>query len=72
MPAQTWEVRVRGQIPPTVLNELGAMSIGAEPAQTVLTTAPLDQAALHGILERLRNLGLDLVEIRALPSPDPG
>jgi hypothetical protein len=66
MPAQTWEVRVRGEIPPEVLAELGAVDVSQEPAQTVLTTLPLDQAGLHGVLERLRNLNLDLVEIRTL------
>ena len=71
MPTQTWEVRVRGAIPQAVLAELCVIEMTQEPAQTVLTTLPLDQAGLHGVLERLRNLGLDLVEIRTLPSSDP-
>ncbi|HEY7009779.1 MAG TPA: hypothetical protein VH395_12605 [Jatrophihabitantaceae bacterium] len=71
MPTQTWEVRIRGEIPHAVLAELGALDVTQEPAQTVLTTLPLDQAGLHGVLERLRNLGLDLIEIRTLHGRDP-
>jgi hypothetical protein len=68
MPAQAWEVRVLGEIPSVRLVELGAVNLTEEPAQTVLTTVPLDQAGLHGVLQRLRNLGLELVELRALPT----
>jgi hypothetical protein len=34
----------------------------------VLHGVDLDQAALHGVLERLRLLGLELVEIRQMRS----
>ena len=75
MPTHSWEVRVRGPVSPQVLADLGAMSPTAEPPQTLLTTEPLDQAGLHGLLERLRNLGLDVVEIRPSfdsDADDPG
>jgi hypothetical protein len=71
MPTHSWEVRVRGQVSPHVLADIGAMSPMAEPPQMLLTTEPLDQAGLHGLLERLRNLGLDIVEIRAALETDP-
>ena len=65
MPTHSWEVRVQGPVSPRVLADIGAMSPTAERPQMLLTTEPLDQAGLHGLLERLRNLGLDIVEIRA-------
>jgi hypothetical protein len=71
MRTQTWEVRVRGEIPSEVLAELGATSVIMEPAQTVLRTEPLDQPGLHGVLERLRRLGVDLLEIRASTNDAP-
>jgi hypothetical protein len=49
------------------LAELGATGLTEEPAQTIMRTQPLDQAGLHGILQRLRNLGLELLEIRSAP-----
>lgn len=71
MPTHSWEVRVRGPVSPQVLADIGAISPTAEPPQMLLTTEPLDQAGLHGLLERLRNLGLDIVEIRASLETEP-
>ena len=70
MAAQTWEVRVRGPIPSDILAELGAAGLTEEPAQTIMRTEPLDQAGLHGVLQRLRNLGLELLEIRTGPDTE--
>ena len=35
-----------------------------EPPETVLCGTPADQAALHGVLEQIQSLGLELVEVR--------
>lgn len=69
MVTQVWEIRVRGPLPPGLADELGLVE---EPAQTVIRTDVLDQSGLHGVLERFRNLGLDLVEIRSLPADPEG
>jgi hypothetical protein len=39
-----------------------------EPVDTVLRGPVADQEGLHGILARLQDMGLELVEIRQLPS----
>jgi hypothetical protein len=64
MPRQVYELRVRGPVPADVLREIGADDLGEEPALTVLRTEPIDQPGLHGMLERLRSLGLELIEVR--------
>jgi hypothetical protein len=64
MPRQVYELRVRGPLPADVLREIGADDLGEEPALTVLRTEPIDQPGLHGMLERLRSLGLELIEVR--------
>ena len=66
MSAHSWEVRVRGPITSDVLADLGATNVAEEPAHTVVRTEPLDQAALHAILRQIRNLGLDLLEVRTV------
>lgn len=39
------------------------------PVETVLRGEIADQAALHGMLDQVQALGLELIEIRALPRP---
>jgi hypothetical protein len=65
MGRQVYELRVRGPVPLDVLEELGAEDMGEEPPLTILRTEPTDQPGLHGMLQRLRSLGLDLLEVRA-------
>jgi hypothetical protein len=60
-----YELRVRGPVPPELLEEIGAEDFGEEPPLTILRTEPTDQPGLHGMLQRLRSLGLDLLEVRA-------
>ena len=65
-----YELRVRGPVPAEVLEELGAEDFGEEPPLTILRTEPTDQPGLAGLLQRLRSLGLDLMEVRTA-GPDP-
>jgi hypothetical protein len=71
MGRQVYELRVRGPIPEEVLREIGGRELGEEPALTILRTEPTDQPGLHGMLQRLRSLGLDLLEVRALIDESP-
>ncbi|HET7659413.1 MAG TPA: hypothetical protein VFK66_03420 [Oryzihumus sp.] len=75
MNPRTYEVRVSGLVPPELVEGLDVAEVTAEPVRTVIRTAPSDQAALLGLLERLRALGVELLEVRQLledsPSPTP-
>jgi hypothetical protein len=68
---QVYELRVRGPVPPELLREIGAVDLGEEPALTILRTEPTDQPGLHGMLQRLRSLGLDLIEVRSTAEGEP-
>lgn len=70
MSPQVYELRVRGTVPASVLDEIGAHDMGEEPPLTILRTEPTDQAGLHGLLQRMRSLGLDLIEVRTTPVLD--
>jgi len=74
MPARSYEIRIRGRIPPAELEEFeGLQSVAVEPAETALRGRIRDQAALQGFLTRLHSLGLELLEVRRLPEPSrPG
>jgi hypothetical protein len=69
MGPQVYELRVRGPVPTDVLEEIGAEDMGEEPPLTILRTEPTDQPGLHGMLQRLRSLGLELLEVRATTAP---
>jgi hypothetical protein len=70
-----YEIRILGPLPEEALELLGGMSVTPSAAATVLTLRIADQPALLGVLERLRALHLDVVEVRRLhtegrPIPD--
>jgi hypothetical protein len=58
-----YEVRVLGQVGPAAREAFADVAVEVEPPATVLT-GEMDQAALHGLLERIQALGLEIVVIR--------
>ena len=55
------EIRIKGHINKEWSEWLGGLAIGhSDPEATVLTGLVPDQAALYGIISRLRDLGLEL------------
>jgi hypothetical protein len=60
-----YEIRVAGRLDETAAGTLAGLDISTRGAVTIIT-GEFDQAALHGLLERIRTLGLDLVEARRL------
>jgi hypothetical protein len=62
-----YTIRIKGQLGAAALAAFPALRSRHEGAETVLT-GDLDRAALHGVLAEIEALGLDLVEIRQLPS----
>ena len=60
------EITVKGRIDPTWSEWLGGLSVTHADDETVLCGELADQAALYGVLSRLRDLGLHLVSLRHL------
>ncbi|WP_433504780.1 hypothetical protein ACQP04_35400 [Pseudonocardia halophobica] len=50
----------------------GLVATEGPAGQTVLTGPLADQAALHGALARIRDLGVPLLSVRQLEPPAPG
>ena len=65
--AQKYEFRIRGRLSEPVLARFDMLTSDSADVETVLHGPVRDQAELHGIIERLQALGLELVEIRRLP-----
>lgn len=63
-------VRVQGELPPTWSTLLADLAVAAEPDGTTLVSGELaDQAALHGLLAAIRDLGLSLISVETVVEP---
>jgi len=67
--APSYEIRVKGVVGDPVLGSLGDLDASVRPAETVLRGVITDQAELHGLLDRIQALGLELIEIRQVQQP---
>ena len=70
--ARIYEIRVSGTLTPEALQTFGDMRPLTQTPLTVLRGRVPDQAALHGLLLRLHDLGLEVIELRRLPEPPAG
>jgi hypothetical protein len=61
---ERYEIRVKGNIGEPLLDSFEGLEAHVGPAETILTGPVTDQPALHGILDRIQALGLELIEIR--------
>ena len=68
---ELYEIRVRGHLDARWANQFEGLTITLEEDGNTLLTGPIiDQAALHGLLKKVRDLGLPLVSVSPLkPGP---
>ena len=62
-----YSFRVRGRISPDIVAALDPLQPTAVASETELRGVLVDQAALHGIIARLEQLGVELVGLNRLP-----
>ena len=68
---RTFEVRVERHLGPAAAALFPEFEVRhASDGSTVLTGALPDQAALHGVLARVRDLGLVLIEVRQVDADE--
>lgn len=65
-----YRLRVEGPVPADLMRDLDGLKVSVEPAETVLSGTLADQSALFGVLVRIHDLGLQLLEVRRLTDPD--
>ncbi len=64
------QVRVEGQLRPAWSVLLAGLEMAPDPDGTTLVSGELaDQAAVHGLLDAIRDLGLSLVSVAAVAVP---
>ena len=71
MAPTAYEIRVSGTLPDDAVAEFGDVEVVTTDVTTVLSGEMVDQAALLGLLARLRALGLNVVEVRRMLRPPP-
>jgi hypothetical protein len=67
MQPRTFEITFTGQAGPVVRAEFDDCEVNVGPDRTTLRAEQLDQGALHGLLQRITGLGLELIEVRVAP-----
>jgi hypothetical protein len=66
-----YEIRIGGVLDRHWAGWFGGLQVTSDPAGQTLIAGPVaDQAALHGLLAKVRDLGLPLLSVRLI-SPGP-
>jgi hypothetical protein len=77
--AGRYEIRLTGHLDARWAARFDGLTVGHESAGTTVLSGPIaDQAALHGVIQRVRDLGLPLISVTqvgtdrpVLPTTDP-
>ena len=67
-----YQIRVRGRLGRTMRAAFPGLQAQAHGEDTVLTGTVADRAALFGVLGQIEALGLELLELNRIPSPQKG
>ena len=66
----TYEIRLDGRLDPRWSARFDGMTLTTDDGFTRLTGPVVDQAALHGLLHQLRDIGLPLVSVTRVETDD--
>jgi hypothetical protein len=71
-PAPHYEIRVTGHLPARWSAWFDELTLTTDPDGTTVIRGPVvDQAALHGLIQKLRDVGIPLISLTPLPSDTP-
>ena len=71
--SESYRIRVRGHLDGRWSDWIGGLAIHLqEDGTTVLVGPVVDQAALHGVIIRIRDLGLPLLSVKRAVKPHGG
>ena len=66
MPISDYRITVRGEIPPRLTNALAPLECDARDGRTTITGEIVDRCHMFGVLDHVRNLGMELIEVAPL------
>lgn len=68
-----YQIRIKGHLGPQWMAWFDGLTITLEENDHTLLTGPVtDQAALHGILKKVQNLGMPLLSVNSVDPNPPG
>ena len=68
---ELYEIRIAGHLSDSRAGRFEGLSMVPKPEGETALTGELDQAALHGVLMGIRDLGLKLISINRVEASDP-
>ena len=71
MQPTTYRICIRGRVTERLGFALEGMRLEAGATETAFTGEIRDQSQLYGLLDRVRDLGLELVSVQPRPAADP-
>jgi hypothetical protein len=66
-----YRICIRGHVTERLGSALEGMRLEASATESVFTGEIRDQSQLYGLLDRVRDLGLELVSVQPQPAADP-
>lgn len=72
MPQEFYQITVKGHLNPIWADRFDGLTITREDnGETLLTGPVIDQAALHGLLRKVRDLGMPLLSVIQVDPDQP-
>jgi hypothetical protein len=63
-----YQIRIKGHLGPVWTDWFEGLTVQLEENGNTLLTGPVDQAALHGFLRKVRDLGMPLISVSRVKS----
>ena len=64
---KVYQIEVRGELSRRYAAAFEGMEMKTKGGRTILTGEGVDQVQLHGIIDRIGDLGLEILSVKALP-----
>ncbi len=61
-----YQIRIKGHLGREWTNWFSGLTITLDNGETLLTGSVVDQAALHGVLKKVRDLGMPLLSVNRM------
>jgi hypothetical protein len=61
-----YEIRIKGRLSDSLCGAFEEFSVAVRPAETIMRGELRDQSELHGVLDEIQLLGLELIEVRQI------